>query len=124
MTPIESARWRERIAAHVRITQELDRALVRAHGIGLSEFLALCALDRAGTRLRAKDLADAVGLSPSAVSRMLVRLEQHGLLVRRFSTDDRRARCLTVTESGSRTARAATSTFDAYLGGLVPAAQG
>ncbi|MER7187704.1 MarR family transcriptional regulator [Streptomyces hyaluromycini] len=115
MTPVESARWRERIAEHWRITQDLDRALLRVHGISLSEFLTLSALDRGEGRLCAKDLVDVVGLSPSTLSRLLDRLERGGLLVRRAGTRDRRTVRLWITESGSRTARAATSTFDARL---------
>ncbi|MFC4507635.1 MULTISPECIES: MarR family winged helix-turn-helix transcriptional regulator [Streptomyces] len=118
MTVVESGRWRERIVETWRVAQELDRALVRGHGITLSEFLVLTALDRAGTRLRSKDLAEAVALSPSAVSRLLDRLERGGLVGRRADLRDRRAAVVRITDPGRRTVHAAAATFDAHVAAL------
>ncbi|MCX4761545.1 MarR family transcriptional regulator [Streptomyces sp. NBC_01275] len=118
----ESARWRERIVEMWRVTQRLDRALLRGHGITLSEFLALSELDRAGTRLRAKDLAEAIALSPSSVSRLLDRLERGGLVSRKADLRDRRAAFVRITDPGARTVRAAAETFGARVD-TPPAAQ-
>ncbi len=62
----------------------LDKALEREHGIGLSEFEVLERLatteDTDGRRMQ--DLADAVCLSQSALSRLIGRLETAGLVSR------------------------------------------
>ncbi|MEW2623443.1 MarR family transcriptional regulator [Streptomyces sp. NPDC048106] len=117
----ESARWRERIVGTWRVAQELDRALLRRHGISLSGFLALSTLEQAGTRMRIKELADAVAGSPSTTSRLLDRLERDGLVVRRADPRDRRATFVRITLSGAQTARAAAETFDTGVAALATA---
>jgi DNA-binding MarR family transcriptional regulator len=52
---------------------------------------------------RAGDLATALGVSPSVISRALVPLEQAGLIERRHDADDARAWRLTLSDLGRQT---------------------
>ncbi len=61
------------------------------HGIGLSEYRALCRLSRADDgELRMQELADLIGLNQSSVSRLVARLESAGLTRRDMCPKDRR----------------------------------
>ncbi len=70
------------------------------------------------------ELAAALGLSKSAVSRMAAGLERRGWLERRQDSDDGRVRRLTLTARGGDLARkiddASLGHFEAMLGGIPP----
>ncbi|MFC7310307.1 MarR family winged helix-turn-helix transcriptional regulator [Streptomyces monticola] len=111
VTP-EPAHWRRQIILTWRVGTAVDRALLRRHGIGLSDYLTLSALqDAGGGPLRVMELADAVGVSPSTMSRMLSRLETDALVARRIGTDDRRSSYAALTGTGAEKLAAATETF-------------
>ncbi|MDO0939384.1 MarR family transcriptional regulator [Streptomyces sp. DG2A-72] len=108
----EPARWRQQIILTWRVGNAVDRALLRRHGIGLSDFLTLSALkDAGGGPLRVMELADAVGVSSSTMSRMLSRLETDALVARRVGTDDRRSSYAELTRPGAEKLGSATATF-------------
>src|SRR3954452_7855977 len=91
-------RWRDLLDQHARVTCALEQALEHQHGLGVSEFEVLDRLaadDRQGHRIQ--ELADAVHLSQSALSRVVARLEADGLVTRAMCTEDRRGvyACLT-----------------------------
>lgn len=97
----DEQRWDWLVTLHGRVEQELTKALHRRHGLGLSEFRALGRLAAAEKgELRMQELAEAVGLNQSSVSRMAARLEDAGLTVRDICTDDRRGVYLVITEEG------------------------
>ncbi len=63
-----------------KIQSVLSRKFDTATG-GLTEFLILVSLSKAeGGKLRRTDLAKAVGLTPSGVTRMLLPMEKIGLV--------------------------------------------
>ncbi|ANN20555.1 MarR family transcriptional regulator [Amycolatopsis orientalis] len=102
MTADELA-WDRVLTLHGRIEQELAKALQRRHGLGLSEFRALGKL--AATEkgvLRMQELAEAIGLNQSSVSRMVVRLEDAGLTDRDPCENDRRGVYTCITETGRK----------------------
>ena len=69
----------------------LERRLQHEHGLGVSEYEVLERL--AGTdkdQRRMQELADAVHLSQSALSRVVARLEADGLVYRGMCPEDRR----------------------------------
>ena len=100
MTVDEQA-WGRVLVLHARIEQELGKALHRRHGLGLSEYRALgkLAANPKG-ELRMQELAEAIGLNQSSVSRMCARLEDAGLTVRDLCEDDRRGVYSVITDAG------------------------
>lgn len=103
--------WGRILALHGRIEQELARALHRRHGLGLSEYRALSRLAVADHgELRIQELAEALGLNQSSVSRLATRLEEAGLTRRDVCVDDRRGIYSQITDLGrDRQAAAAPS---------------
>jgi DNA-binding MarR family transcriptional regulator len=102
MTVDEQA-WGRVLVLHARIEQELAKALQRRHGLGLSEYRALGKLvsgPKGG--LRMQELADAIGLNQSSVSRMCARLEDAGLTIRDLCEDDRRGVYSVITDAGRK----------------------
>jgi DNA-binding MarR family transcriptional regulator len=97
------AAWRSISACHARTCAVLERELGERHGLGVSDFEVLARLAEAAEhKFRAQDLADAVHLSQSALSRLVDRLARHGL-VQRFTCDmDRRGIYVQLTEAGQQ----------------------
>ena len=71
----------------------------RQLGLGFSQLAALYAADGVET-LTIADLAEQIGRSPSATSRLVAALEARGLLKRNEEVADRRQRTLEVTAEG------------------------
>ena len=94
--------WHLLRAAHARVEQELGGALARACGLSVSEFDALFYLRlHAAEDLRIGDLQSAVDLSQPALSRLVARLQQRGLLCREPVPGDARAATLRLTPTGA-----------------------
>ena len=93
--------WRELTARHARVTAELERELQRHHRLSVTEFEALQRLaeDHAGG-CRLQQLVADVHMSQSALSRLIGRLTDEGLVERRSCTEDRRGVYATITEAG------------------------
>ena len=87
----------------------LDDALAE-HGLGMSEFEVLerLACD-CGERPRMQELAGAVHLSQSALSRTVGRLEKDGLVHRAMCPEDRRGIAVCLTAEGARALRGGAS---------------
>ncbi|HLX51027.1 MAG TPA: MarR family transcriptional regulator [Streptosporangiaceae bacterium] len=123
-TPVEPdvAAWRTLAANHAIITCALDRELGERHGLGVSDFEVLERLaESADHKFRVQELADAVHLSQSALSRLIGRLEQHGLVERCLCDLDRRGIYVTITGEGRRRHAAALPTHRAVLAATLPA---
>jgi DNA-binding MarR family transcriptional regulator len=92
--------WRELLDRHARTTAALERSL-HEHGLGVSEYEVL---ERLATgeqdERRMQDLAEAVHLSQSALSRVVARLEADGLVVRAMCSTDRRGIFACLTDAG------------------------
>lgn len=83
--------WRGLIESNARLMRELDNEMQQRHGYTLGDFDVLVHLAEApGDRLRMCDLANAVLLSPSGLSRRVDRLERAGLIKRARGTSDAR----------------------------------
>jgi DNA-binding MarR family transcriptional regulator len=115
--------WRGVAQCHARVSAALDRALEREHGIGLSEFEVLERLATTGDKdgRRMQDLAEAVCLSQSALSRLIGRLEGAGLVLRTMCADDRRGIYAHITDEGRARWEAARPTHLAVLADQLPA---
>jgi DNA-binding MarR family transcriptional regulator len=94
----------------------LERALEHEHGLGVSEYEVLERLatsDHDSGRMQ--ELAEAVHLSQSALSRVVGRLEADGLVTRKMCTSDRRGIFACLTEAGRQRYEAARPTHRAVL---------
>jgi DNA-binding MarR family transcriptional regulator len=107
--------WRELMDRHARTTSALERSL-HEHGLGVSEYEVLERLASGDTdERRMQELADAVHLSQSALSRVVARLEADGLVVRAMCTSDRRGIFACLTDAGRERYLAARPTHRAVL---------
>jgi DNA-binding MarR family transcriptional regulator len=108
--------WDGIVTLHGRVENLLAKALQRRHGIGLSEYRALCRLSRAEDgELRMQVLADLIGLNQSSVSRLVARLEAAGLTRRAMCPKDRRGVYSVITDEGLAVQQKAAPTYAATL---------
>lgn len=95
--------WKHFLRAQSRLVAELDEELRERHGVALGDFDVLVQLAEAPKgRLRMCDLAAAVVLSPSGLSRRVDRLERAGLVTRERAERDARNVEARLTPSGKR----------------------
>jgi len=111
MSPAEEAAWFGLLRVIGALSKALDAELTRAHRLPLRSFEALFHLSRAeGGGLGMGDLARALQLSLSGLSRLVDRLEEDGLLRREASATDARAVRVGITDAGVRHLHAAAQT--------------
>ena len=109
--------WREILDRHARVSCALTHALEHQHGLGMSEFEVLERLASEGDcAVRVAEIADHVHLSQSALSRVIDRLEKHGLVKRGVCENDRRAIFAELTDDGRKRYEAARPTHREVLG--------
>jgi DNA-binding MarR family transcriptional regulator len=100
--------WRGLLNRYARVSAALEKVLQEQHGLGVSEFEVLEQL--AGgpkDQHRMQELADAVSLSQSALSRLIGRLESEGLVSRAICSEDRRGIYACLTPEGRKRYEAA-----------------
>lgn len=103
--------WTGMLRVYDRLMHELDAELEREHGLSLAEFDVLVQLDEAPEhRMRMADLAEAVLLTRSGVSRLVDRLESRGLVERARCPMDARGLNATLTDAGADLLGAASVT--------------
>lgn len=107
--------WHDLLGRYHRTTCALDRALLADHSITVSDFEVLEQLHAAGDRMRMHDLAEHVHLTQSALSRLISRLDNAGLVDRYTCEDDRRSVWTQITKSGQERYLAARPTHRAIL---------
>lgn len=111
LSPEERVAWAGFIRAHAVIIRELDAELRAARGLPLSSFDVLVQLGLApGGRMQMCELAEAVHLSRSGLSRLVDRLEREGLLERCRGERDPRQVFARVSERGYDVLARATPT--------------
>jgi DNA-binding MarR family transcriptional regulator len=109
-------------ACHAAACAALERELGERHGLGVSDFEVLERLTESdGRKFRAQDLAEAVHLSQSALSRLVDRLARHGLVERCGCDVDRRGIYVVLTEAGERRHAEAVPTHRGVLARHLPA---
>ncbi len=83
------------------------------YGIGLTEFLVLRSLNQApASKMRRIDLAEAVGLSASGVTRVLNPMEKIGLVEKDHIERDARVRLVALTGAGKNVFEEAQEVFE------------
>src|SRR5215469_8924173 len=101
--PEDVTAWRALAARHATVVAALERELAERHGLGVSEFEVLERLaENEEHKFRVQELAESVHLSQSALSRLIGKLEQHGLVQRSLCDLDRRGIYVCLTEAGRR----------------------
>jgi DNA-binding MarR family transcriptional regulator len=106
----ETPLWQHFLAAHQRIIGRMAAQMMADHQLPLEWFDVLIHLaDMPDMRLRQRVLRDRLLLSESGVSRMLVRMEQAGLVTRTTADEDRRGLEIALTEHGQAALSAATA---------------
>ena len=107
-TPLFMKAWLAFLRAHSRLVGGVSRELEAACGIPLAWFDVLFQLSVAPEgRLRMLDLADAVLLSKSGLTRLLDRMEEADLIVRTAVPGDRRSLHAALTPAGRKLQRRA-----------------
>jgi len=108
--------WHELLDRYARSVSALERALELEHGLGVSEYEVLERLASSErSDLRMQELAEAVHLSQSALSRVVGRLEAEELVVRKMCAQDRRGIYTCLTDAGRTRFEAARPTHRAVL---------
>ncbi|RAL24158.1 MarR family winged helix-turn-helix transcriptional regulator [Thermoflavimicrobium daqui] len=114
--PIKS--WLTLTHFHTIITNELEATLQREHQLTLKEFYVLLFLSEAPLKkLKLQQLQNMVGLSQSAMSRLVSRFEAKGCgaLQRTICEDDRRNIYTSLTQIGEEKVEKALITFNETL---------
>ncbi len=111
------AAWRAFLRAHATITRALEAELVAEQTLSLAAYDVLVQLAEApGRRLRMTELADAVLLSRSGVTRLVDRMERMGLVCRSRVQNDGRGVAAELTDAGFARLRTASRT---HLAGVL-----
>jgi DNA-binding MarR family transcriptional regulator len=118
LTDIEEAAWRGLLCTRASVLSTLDRELELAERLTVSGYEVLLWLARATpARLRMKDLADSLLMSPSGLTRVVAELERRGAVIRSRCADDGRGVEVELTDVGRSTFRRARQTAIGVLRG-------
>ncbi|HEV2235627.1 MAG TPA: MarR family transcriptional regulator [Ktedonobacterales bacterium] len=102
------AAWRALLSAHAAVIERIERDLAAAQRLPLGAYDVLFALAEAPERrLRMRELARAIVLNRSTLTRRVDRLEREGLLAREPCGTDRRGACAVLTDRGRAALRGA-----------------
>jgi len=105
------AAWRAFLRAHARVIRRLEHELQAEQELALTDYDVLAQLANAGERrLRMSELADALLLSRSGVTRLVDRLVADGMVERVTCETDRRGQWASLTDAGLERLRHATPT--------------
>jgi len=108
LSPAELAAWRGFMRAHATLVRQLDCELEEAHGLPLVSYDVLARLEKApDKRMRMRELAEAVRLSRSGLTRLVDRMVRDGLIKRSTCSSDARGAFAVLTPRGERAVRAA-----------------
>jgi DNA-binding MarR family transcriptional regulator len=89
----------------------------REHGLTMARYDVLAHLDMAGGRLGLSELASAIALSPSGLSKLLDRMQASGLVRRDPDPDDARAAFAMITPRGHALVQSARASHHELLRG-------
>ncbi|WP_139999827.1 MarR family winged helix-turn-helix transcriptional regulator [Paenibacillus paridis] len=100
------------------VNDKLERTLQEQNNLSLKEFYVLYFITKSDNKkLRLQQLQEMIGLSQSAISRLVVRMEakNFGALERLVCEDDRRGIYTRITELGEKKFQSALNTFNEVL---------
>lgn len=111
LSPQQLATWRQFLRVHAQLVRRLEADLVAQHDLPLAWYDVLVQLAEAGThRLRMTELAEAVLISRSGLTRLVDRMVAARLIRREPAPDDARGAFAVLTEEGYDTLKAASRT--------------
>jgi len=97
----QNTAWRLFLKAHTVLLEQIEQALKQANLPDLSWYDVLWALEEAPNhRLRLHELADAIALQRSNLTRLVDRMEQAGYVKREICDRDRRGAFAAITQEG------------------------
>jgi len=99
--------WRSFLEAHAAITTKLGAELQEQRGLPLGWYEVLLHLQEAGGRLRMQELAGALIVNKSSLTRQVDRLEEEGLVLRERASHDGRGQFAVITSKGREALRRA-----------------
>lgn len=115
-SPDHAVAWEGLLEVARRLRREAESHIEDAHGVRISMLGIMGRLERAPEHtLRQTDLAAAMGLSLSRVSRAVDHLQGRGLVERRTCPGDARAVNVTLTREGATLTAAAQRTTFAFV---------
>jgi DNA-binding MarR family transcriptional regulator len=88
------------VATEIAMWSAVDAAVSKTSAISLGLLMALRRIDDADGRARVQEVADGIGVTVGAASKVVDRLERAGLVRRVPNPNDRRSSLLEMTESG------------------------
>jgi DNA-binding MarR family transcriptional regulator len=95
------AAWRELFETHAALRERLAAEMQDETGLPMTWYDVLLHLaDPPATSMRMHELADAVVISKSGLTRLVDRMEEEGLLAREAVPGDRRSTAITLTPAG------------------------
>jgi DNA-binding MarR family transcriptional regulator len=97
----------ELVATEVALWSALDAAVQAATGVNLGLITAVRQISRVEDGIRVQELADGIGITVGAASKIGDRLEKAGLATRLPNPTDRRSSLLQATEAGTTALREA-----------------
>lgn len=101
MIVLNNELWEKLIRMSTHVENHLAKALLRQHGLGLSEYRALQHLSTAkNSELRMQELAKLLCLDQSSVARLASRLEGRGFTIRDVCPNDKRGVYTILTNTG------------------------
>ncbi|MDQ0605346.1 DNA-binding MarR family transcriptional regulator [Streptomyces canus] len=118
-------RWDALDRLHRRVQGTVERRLREETGFGLSEVQALryvgrsSAADAGAEPMRLGDVANGLGLSQSATSRLMARLRRQGLITSSVVDHDRRGVQVLLTPAGHAALRRTASRYEQVVRGAV-----
>jgi len=115
--------WRQLSSRYAAVSGALGSELEERHGLSLHEFEVLARLASDDhEQHRMQELADATNLTQSALSRLVSRLEQEGLVKRSMCDVDRRGIYACLADAGRQRYEEALPTYRAVLAGSLASA--
>jgi len=103
LDPLEMRAWRALLTAHARLLSRLDAELQASSSMSVADYAVLVHLSEAeGGHLRMSELAEALLLSPSGLTRRLDGLVRGGYVERTKCPTDRRGAYASLTDLGRR----------------------
>jgi DNA-binding MarR family transcriptional regulator len=107
-SPEEFGAWRGLLRLREAVTRELDQRLRASANLSLDDYGILITLvTQPDTRLRMSELGARRLLTPSGITRAVMRLERRGLVAREQDPADRRASFAVLTRAGLEALRSA-----------------
>jgi DNA-binding MarR family transcriptional regulator len=116
--------WLALVRTHTRLWEQVQAQMRRDNGLTMARYDVLAHLDMAGGRLGLTELAAAILLSQSGLSKLLDRMEAAGLVRRTPDPRDARAAFAAITPRGQALVRKARDSHHEFLRHTFAAALG